>query len=53
MTSTMAMRRWLSAVVRMRCTPLRRDEHRRRVAGRDVIDHLIEVEGACCDGVRV
>ncbi len=41
----MAIRRWLSAVVRMRSTPLRGNKNRRGVAGRGIIDDLIEVEG--------
>jgi hypothetical protein len=38
------MRRWLSAVVRMRSTP-RGHKNRRGVAGRGVIDDLIQIEG--------
>ena len=44
MTSMMAMRRWLSAVVRMRSTPLRGNKNRRGVTGRGVIDDVVQIE---------
>ncbi len=48
MTSMMAMRRWLSAVVRIALDALRGDQNGGGIARRRVVDDLIEVE----DGVR-
>ena len=47
------MRRWLSAVVRIRCDALRGDQHRGRIAGRGVVDDLIEIEGRRRHGAGV